>query len=134
MVINDLVITCQTEYASAVIKTCAATVNRLCAPAVIKPWLHSYAELAEMDFNSSHVDQHIVSWFPYPIWRDEGMHDLLVRVAKCAADAVAQSGRPISMGAHVMVRVDIALTQQNGLVGPVSVTSCDASGHPTGDQ
>ena len=87
-----------------------------------------------MDFNSSHVDQHMVSWFPYPIWRDEGMHDLLVQVAKSAADAVAQSGRPIRMGAHVMVRVDIALTRQDGLVGPVSVTSCDASEHSTDDQ
>ena len=86
-----------------------------------------------MDFNSSHVDQHMVSWFPYPIWRDEGMHDLLVRVAKSAADAVAQSGRSSQMGAHVMVRVDIALTRQDGLVGPLSLTSHDASKHFTDD-
>lgn len=86
--------------------------------AVVRPWLHSRAELAEVDFNSSHVDQYHVSYFPFPIWRDESMHDLIVRVAKCAADAVAQCGRPIRMGGHVMVRVDIALTRQGTLVRP----------------
>ena len=84
----------------------------------MRPWLHSRAELAEVDFNSSHVDQYHVSYFPFPIWRDESMHDLIVRVAKCAADAVAHCGRPIRMGGHVMVRVDIALTRQGTLVRP----------------
>ena len=87
--------------------------------AVTRPWLHTYDEIVEVEFNSSHVDQHMASWFPYPIWRDEAMHHLLVQVAKCAADAVAQSGRSSQMGAHVMVRVDIALTHQDGLVGPL---------------
>ena len=84
--------------------------------AVVRPWLSSYAELAKIDFNSTHVEQYQVSYFPYPIWRDEGMHDLIVQVAKSAADAVAQSGRSIRMGAHVMIRVDIALTRQGDLV------------------
>ncbi|KAL0040088.1 hypothetical protein WJX79_005748 [Trebouxia sp. C0005] len=85
---------------------------------LVRPWLHSRAELANVDFNSSHEDQYHVSYFPFPIWRDASMHDLMVRVAKCAADAVAQCGRPIRMGAHVMVRVDIALTRQGTLAKP----------------
>ena len=44
------------------------------------------------------------------------MHDLIVRVALSAADAVAQSGRSMRMGQHVMVRIDIALTRQGELV------------------
>ena len=84
----------------------------------MRPWLHSRAELAEVDFNSSHVDEYHVSYFPFPIWRDESMHDLIVQVAKYAADAVAQCGRSMRMGGHVMVRVDIALTRQGSLVRP----------------
>ncbi len=86
--------------------------------AVVRPWLHSRAELAKVDYNSTHVDEYHTSYFPFPIWRDEIMHNLIVRVAKCAADAVAQCGRPIRMGGHVMVRVDIALTRQGTLVRP----------------
>jgi len=92
--------------------------------AVVRPWLHSRAELANVDFNSSHVEQYHVSYFPFPIWRDESMHDLIVRVAKCAADAVAQCGRSIRMGGHVMVRVDIALTRQGTLVRPFVLYLC----------
>ena len=69
-----------------------------------------------LDFNSTHVDEYQVSWFPFPIWRDESMHNLLVRVALSAADAVAQSGRSMRMGQHVMLRVDIALTKQENMV------------------
>ncbi|KAA6425415.1 MAG: hypothetical protein FRX49_04908 [Trebouxia sp. A1-2] len=70
------------------------------------------------DYNSSQVDQYYVSYFPFPIWRDESMHELIVNVAKCAADAVAHSGRSIRMGQHVMIRVDIALTHQGSLAKP----------------
>ena len=85
--------------------------------AVLRPWLSSFKELvADIDFNSSHVDEYQVSYFPYPIWRDERMHDLIVRVALDAADAVAQSGRSMRMGQHVMLRVDIALTRQGNMV------------------
>lgn len=85
--------------------------------AVLRPWLSSFKSLvANIDFNSSHVDEYSVSYFPYPIWRDPGMHDLIVRVALSAADAVAQSGRSMRMGQHVMLRVDIALTRQGNLV------------------
>ena len=85
--------------------------------AVLKPWLSSFSDLvAKIDFNSSHVDEYQVSYFPYPIWRDESMHDLIVRVALSAADAVAQSGRSMRMGQHVMLRVDIALTRQGSMV------------------
>ena len=97
----------------------------------MKPWLSSSKDLANSDFNSSHVDQYQVSYFPYPIWRDEGMHDLIVRVAKSAADAVAQSGRPIRMAQHVMIRVDIALTAQGDLVIPSALPSALPSAFPS---
>ena len=90
--------------------------NWFSSAAVVRPWLASYAELAEINFNSTHVGEYQVSYFPYPIWRNEGMHDLIMQVAKSAADAVAQSGRPMRMGTHVMTRVDIALTRQGNLV------------------
>lgn len=94
--------------------------------AVLKPWLSSFSDLvAEIDFNSSHVDEYQVSYFPYPIWRDETMHDLIVRVALSAADAVAMSGRSMRMGQHVMLRVDIALTRQGNMVIPFSTVFSD---------
>jgi len=52
------------------------------------------------------------------------MHELIVSVAKCAADAVAKSGRSIRMGQHVMIRVDIALTHQGALVRPFVLCMC----------
>ena len=89
---------------------------------MLRPWLSSFKDLvANTDFNSSHVDEYQVSYFPYPIWRDENMHDLIVRVALSAADAVAQSGRSMRMGQHVMLRVDIALTRQGNMVSPFFV-------------
>jgi len=104
---------------------CAAKKSLTCAvDAVVQPWLHSRAEQSRADFNSSHVDQYYVSYFPFPIWRDESMHDLIVNVAKCAADAVAHSGRSIRMGQHVMIRVDIALTHQGPLVRPFVLHLC----------
>ena len=90
----------------------------------MQPWLHSRAEQSQADFNSSHVDQYYVSYFPFPLWRDESMHELIVNVAKCAADAVANSGRSIRMGQHVMIRVDIALTHQGPLVRPFVLHMC----------
>ncbi len=85
--------------------------------AVRKPWLLSTQYLAEeVDFNSTRVDQFQVDYFPYPIWRDESMHRLVVGVALGAAEAIAQSGRYMRMGRHVMLRVDIALTRQGNLV------------------
>ena len=77
----------------------------------------TYKDLADIDFNSSHVDEFQVSYFPYPIWRDEGMHNLIVRVAKSASSAVTSSVWPIRMAEHVMLRVDIALTRQGDVVG-----------------
>ena len=76
------------------------------------------SESDRLDLNSSHVDEYQVSYFPFPIWRDESMHNLLVRVALSAADAVAQSGRSMRTGQHVMLRVDIALTKQGKMVSP----------------
>ena len=85
--------------------------------AVTKPWLSTFRDLVtKIDFNSTYVDQYQVSYFPYPIWRDAAMHDLIVRVALSAADAVATAGRSMRMGQHVMIRVDIALTSQGDRV------------------
>ena len=86
--------------------------------AVIRPWLMTYEELAGIDFNSSHVDQFQVSYFPFPIWREESMHKMLVQVAKSAGKAVTSSDWPIRMAEHVMLRVDIALTRQGDVVRP----------------
>ncbi len=104
---------------------CAAERRLTCGvDAVVQPWLHSRAEQSKADFNSSHVDQYYVSYFPFPIWRDESMHELIANVAKCAADAFAKSGRSIRMGQHVMIRVDIALTHQGPLVRPFVLYMC----------
>ena len=86
-----------------------------CTCGAVKPWVATYMA-DKLDFNSTHVDEYQLSYFPFPIWRDESMHDLLVRVALSAADAVAQSGRSMRMGQHVMLRVDIALTRQGNMV------------------
>lgn len=92
-----------------------------------KPWMVSFAETAKLDLNSTHAEEFNVPYFPYPIWRDEAMHNLVMHVAKNAAEAIAKSGRPIRMAEHVMLRVDIALTHEDRVVSQHSacVLSCD---------
>ena len=80
------------------------------------PWLTPPSEIDQQDLNSTHMDQFRVPYFPYPIWRDEAMHSLVMHVALSAADAIAKSGRPIRMAQHVMLRVDIALTRHGRMV------------------
>lgn len=72
-------------------------------------------------------DEYYVSYFPFPIWRNADMHDLIVRAALSAADAVAQSGRSMRMGQHVLVRSDVVLTRLNGLVSHVTDAVGDAT-------
>lgn len=54
--------------------------------------------------------------FPYPIWRDEEMHALLLDAALHTADAIATSGRPVRTGKHVMLRVDLILMNSDSKV------------------
>lgn len=79
------------------------------------PWL-----CEDHDLDSSHVDEYRVDYFPLPIWRDETLHDLIVRAALGAADALAQSGRSMRMGQHVLVRSDVVLTHLDGVVSNMS--------------
>ena len=58
--------------------------------------------------------------YPYPIWRDEEMHALLVNAALAAAEAIATSGRPSRTAQHVLLRVDIVLTSHGQQVSHVS--------------
>ncbi len=46
------------------------------------------------------------------------MHQMLVDVAVGGAQAFLQSERPSSMSHHVLLRIDIALTQQGNVVSP----------------
>lgn len=63
--------------------------------------------------NGSQTDIYYqMDYFPYPIWRDEDMYNLLVNSAFAAAAAIDKSGRPIRTGQHVMLRVDLILTSQ----------------------
>ena len=80
------------------------------------PWLTHPDEIDQQDLNNTHIDEFRVPYFPYPVWRDEAMHGLVMHVALSAADAVAKSGRPIRMAQHVMLRVDIALILQGRMV------------------
>ena len=84
-------------------------------------WLYQDHEL-----NSPLSDEYHVSYFPFPIWRDAAMHDLIVRAALSAAEAVAQSGRSMRMGQHVLVRSDVVLTRLNGSVSHVTEAVSDA--------
>ena len=44
--------------------------------------------LQQTDFNSTHVEQYKVEHFPFPIWRDEGMHELLMHMARSGAEII----------------------------------------------
>ncbi|DBA95115.1 TPA: hypothetical protein ACH3X1_002625 [Trebouxia sp. C0004] len=57
-------------------------------------------------------------YFPYPAWKEPAMHRMLVDVALEGAQAFLQSERPSSMSQHVLLRIDIALTQLGNMVRP----------------
>lgn len=88
------------------------------------PWLTHPAKIDQQDLNSTHIDEFRVPYFPYPLWRDKAMHELVMHVALSAADAIAKSGRPIRMAQRVMLRVDIALTVQGRMVSSIAADTC----------
>lgn len=69
--------------------------------------------------STSKTDIYFQDNFPYPIWRDEEMHALLLDATLHAADAIATSGRPVRTGKHVMLRVDVILVNFNSQVLPL---------------
>ncbi|KAL0021607.1 hypothetical protein WJX79_005085 [Trebouxia sp. C0005] len=75
--------------------------------------------LQQTDFNSTHVEQYKVEHFPFPVWRDEAMHELLMRMARSGAEIITQarnSSQPPGNVMRSMIRVDVVLTQQAGQV------------------
>ena len=76
----------------------------------------------QKDFNSTNIQEYREEYFPYPIWRAPDMHQLLVDVALCGAQAFNQSQRPSRMSYNVLLRIDIALTQHGDTVSPCFLT------------
>ena len=78
--------------------------------------------LQQTDFNSTHVEQNKPQHFPFPIWRDEAMHELLMHMARSGAEIIKQarnSSQPPGNVMRSMIRVDVVLTQQAGQVSAV---------------
>ncbi|DBA69416.1 TPA: hypothetical protein ACH3X2_012829 [Trebouxia sp. C0005] len=69
-------------------------------------------------YNSTGEEEYRDQYFPYPAWKEPAMHQMLVDVALGGAQAFAQSGRPSSMSEHVLLRIDVALTQHGNVVRP----------------
>lgn len=83
------------------------------------------ARLQELYPNGSQADIHFEEYFPYPIWKDEKMHALLLDAALSAADAIATSGKPVRTGKHVMLRMDlISMTSNSKVLPPYTIHSC----------
>ena len=76
------------------------------------------ARLQELYPNGSPADVYFERYTPYPIWRDEEMHALLVDAALRIAGTIATSGRPIRTGQHVMLRVDLIKTSNLKVLPP----------------
>ena len=83
------------------------------------------ARLQELYPNGSQANIYFEEHFPYPIWKDEEMHDLLLDAALSAADAIATSGKPVRTGKHIMLRMDLILVTSNSEVLPSS-SQCHA--------
>lgn len=84
------------------------------------------AELKETNFNSTHVQEYKVPHFPFPVWRDESMHELLMQLARCVADVIREARDPAQPPGNVLrslLRVDVVLTEHYGQVSCCS-TSC----------
>ena len=75
-------------------------------------------------YNSTTEEEYRESYFPYPIWKEPAMHQLLVDVALGGAKAFVLSHRPARMSHNVLLRIDIALTQHAGMVGFCSWFYC----------
>ena len=73
--------------------------------------------LHEDQYNSTGVDEFWeLQFFPYPVWREPAMHQMLIDVALGGAQAFIQSGRPGRMSQNVLLRIDLALTQHGNQV------------------
>lgn len=75
--------------------------------------------LNETNFNSTHVQEHTVPYFPFPIWRDESMHELLMQMARSVTEVIKAArdpGQPPGNLLRSLIRVDVAVVQQQGLV------------------
>ncbi|KAL3156542.1 hypothetical protein ABBQ38_000837 [Trebouxia sp. C0009 RCD-2024] len=74
--------------------------------------------LNETNFNSTHVQEHTVPYFPFPIWRDESMHELLMQMARSVTEVIKAArdpGQPPGNLLRSLIRVDVAVVQQQGL-------------------
>ena len=77
------------------------------------------AGLKETNFNSTHVQEYKVPHFPFPVWRDESMHELLMQLARCVADVIKEARDPAQPPGNVLrslLRVDVVLTEHYGQV------------------
>ena len=75
--------------------------------------------LNETNFNSTHVQEYKLPHFPFPIWRDESMHELLMQLARYVGDIIKEARDPSQPPGNVLrslLRVDVVLTEQQGLV------------------
>ena len=83
--------------------------------------------LKETHFNSTHVQEYKVPHFPFPIWQDDSMHELLMQLARCVADVIKEARDPSQPPGNVLrslLRVDVVLTEQQGLVSNLFVHAC----------
>jgi len=65
-----------------------------------------------------------VEHFPFPIWRDEAIHELLMHMARNRAQIITQarnSSQPPGNVMRSMIRVHVVLTQQAGQVSAVYI-------------
>ncbi|KAL0049946.1 hypothetical protein WJX82_001365 [Trebouxia sp. C0006] len=69
-------------------------------------------------YNSTGEKEYTDKYFPYLVWKEPAMHQMLVDVALGGAQAFLQSRRPSSMSERVLLRIDIALTQHGNVVRP----------------
>ena len=67
-------------------------------------------------YNSTGEKEYTDKYFPYLVWKEPAMHQMLVDVALGGAQAFLQSRRPSSMSERVLLRIDIALTQHESVV------------------
>ena len=75
--------------------------------------------LNETNFNSTHIQEYTLPYFPFPIWRDEAMHELLMQMARSVASVIKEARDPDQPPGNLLgslVRVDVAVVQQHGLV------------------
>lgn len=75
--------------------------------------------LNETNFNSTHIQEYTLPYFPFPIWRDESMHELLMQMARSVVGVIKEARDPAQPPGNFLrslIRVDVAVVQQQGLV------------------